>query len=264
MSLKKCIGIASYLPEENELLIREKRSERLTNLFLQLEELWPEIDILIIAQNWQDYQPPKISNKIIIDKYDKPLTIVGARNTLRNKFLELDYDYIIMLDDDAHIFVESPEIAAAYMQAIDNNPDKFCFIHDPFNKHWHTMDDYIPAPLNLCAISRFIYAKEEIPSAVLEKNEALEDDIFAVLLHVKYVELEFLPPKGIYCDHYKNGQYAMAFKNPGKIWPSTWYTLESSNLVTIVLNTMTVLNYIVRNKELPDLEKLKENSRWIC
>lgn len=262
--LKKCFGIASYFPEENELLIRERRSERLTNLLLQLSELWPDIDILIVAQNWKDYQLPNTKNKIIVFKYNDPLTIVGARNTLRSKFLEADYDYIIMLDDDAHIFVDSPEIAKAYMQAIDDNPDKFCFIHDPTGTHWHTMDDYIPAPLNLCAISRFIYAKEEIPSTILEKNEALEDDIFAVLLHIKYAEYEFIPPNGIYCDHFKAGQYAMAFKNPDKIWPSTWFTLENSNLVTIVLNTTNVLRYIVKYKELPDLDTLKENARWIC
>jgi hypothetical protein len=38
--------------------------------------------------------------------------------------------------------------------------------------------------------SIIVYEKEPIPRVYLEKNDALEDDIFAVLLHIKYAEYD--------------------------------------------------------------------------
>ncbi|MBP5694625.1 MAG: hypothetical protein J6X03_04185 [Bacilli bacterium] len=218
--LKKCIGIVSYFPSETARFnARAQRIARFNNLLGQINSLWPNIDILIVAQNWQDYQLPELTNKFTIYSYAQPLTIIGARNTLREKILnETDYEYIIMIDDDAVINSCGQEIADAYMKAIDENPDKFCFIHD--KNHWHTCDDYIKAPLNLCAISRFIYEKEEFPQVCLEKNEALEDDLYAVLLHIKYAEYEFIPPTGIKCIHAVDGsQYLLQLMGRG--FPST-------------------------------------------
>ena len=47
--MKICIGIPSYLPEKQP--DRKIRQDSLNKLLLQLSELWPNIDILIIAQN---------------------------------------------------------------------------------------------------------------------------------------------------------------------------------------------------------------------
>ena len=130
--LKKCIGIVSYFPSETARFnARAQRIARFNNLLGQINSLWPNIDILIVAQNWQDYQLPELTNKFTIYSYEQPLTIIGARNTLREKILnETDYEYIIMIDDDAVINDCGQEIADAYMKAIDENPGKFCFIHD--------------------------------------------------------------------------------------------------------------------------------------
>ena len=69
-----------------------------------------------------------------------PLTILGARHVLRKKFLDADYDYIIMLDDDAVIQLDYPEAANEYLAEIDKHPEGFCFVHS--QDHWHDCDDY--------------------------------------------------------------------------------------------------------------------------
>ena len=248
---KKCIGIVSYLPEEGNNRARTRRSERLTNLLLQITDLWPTIDIMIITQNWKDFTLPELSNKVIRFDYEQPLTIVGAREALRNKVIELAYDYVILIDDDAHINCESKEIAQAYLDELDKHPDGFCFIHS--EKHWHTCDDYIQAPLNLCALSKYICQQEAVPAFYLEKNEALEDDIYAVLLHIKYADHEFLPPTGIQCDHFKVFNYFIDTKDN---WPSTWNN-NNTQFQIIVTNTQSIINYIVNHKDL-DVEDAKK------
>jgi hypothetical protein len=47
--LKKCFGIPSWLPDKEP--DRSLRIERINRLFKQLNDLWPDIDILVIAQN---------------------------------------------------------------------------------------------------------------------------------------------------------------------------------------------------------------------
>ena len=257
--LKKCIGIVSYFPPENNLQARSKRIKRFTQLISQINNLWPDIDILIIAQNWQDYTLPDISNKVIKFDFDNGLGIVGARRVLRQKFFELNYDYLIMLDDDAIINDCGKEIADKYLEEIDKHPNMFCFIHS--QDHWHKCDDYATAPLNLCAISRFIYEKEDIPQLELEKCEALEDDIFAVLLHIKYPEYEFLPPEGIYHLHNIRGQYTKQYVDP-TIVPSTWFDIKNAKCINVFLNTEQLITFITKYKTLPNLDEFKRSILW--
>ena len=90
-SLKKVFGIISYFPNNDSayhIETRRERTRRCSELLFKLEELWPDIDIIIIAQNWQDYHEPEIKNKIIKYDYDK-LGILGARKELRKKFLSV-------------------------------------------------------------------------------------------------------------------------------------------------------------------------------
>ena len=47
--LRKVFGIPSWLPDAEP--DRTKRKERVNHLFKQLNDLWPDIDILVIAQN---------------------------------------------------------------------------------------------------------------------------------------------------------------------------------------------------------------------
>ena len=84
--LKKCFGIISWLPnDQKDRLLRKKR---LINTLDQLNKLFPNIDILIIAQNWKRINLPEYSNNIIIKKYNK-LGITGARIKLREEFLKI-------------------------------------------------------------------------------------------------------------------------------------------------------------------------------
>ena len=55
--LRKVFGIPSWLPDKEP--DRSQRKERINRLFKQLNDLWPNIDILVVAQNWQDFKPIK-------------------------------------------------------------------------------------------------------------------------------------------------------------------------------------------------------------
>lgn len=196
-TLTKVIGIISYLPNNpQERKIREKR---LDALLLQLDELWPSVPILIIAQNWGSYSAPIIANQIIMDRHENGLGILGARNRLREKFLELGYEYLIMLDDDISIKLLSPYAAQEYMFAIDSHPDGFMFMRNDM------------AQLSLCAISRFIYEMEPMTQVNPSKGEGHEDDIWCYTLRVKYPQFRYRF-EGIKCE------YAGS--------PSTWWQLN--------------------------------------
>lgn len=233
-TLTKCFGIISWLPDKGTA--RQARQERLNRLLKQLEELWPNIDILIIAQNWQGFEPIKIINKVIIKEYPE-LGILGARKTLREEFLALDYNYIIMFDDDA-IIETSDNAHIKYMQLLDKFPNGFCFIHG-HNSRYHP---YCAAQLNLCAISRFIYEKEPMVEIDPQKNEGFEDSIYACLLHHKYRQYEFDPPANIKCTQ---------FNNRTEHVPSTWVATERRPMQTMIKNTNNIQQYIVDNKDFP-------------
>lgn len=236
--LKKCIGIISWLPAEQT--IRKERKARLNKLIKQLNELWPTTDILIIAQNWDKTTLPKVSNNIIIKKY-KPLGILKARQTLREEFLKLDYDYIITLDDDAIIECSTETAADDYMKAIDEHPNGFCFIHSRITNN--TFDDYKAAQLNLCAISRYIYEKAPYVDVDPQNNEAFEDHVYSYYLHVKFEAHEFLPPDTITHTQFLNRKEPI---------PSTWSNEQNLSFSCLVTNTNAILSYIKENGDLPE------------
>lgn len=232
--LTKCFGIVSWLPADQKK--RAQREKRLNHLFSQLSEVWPDTDILIITQNWKDFTPVEINNKIIRIDFAKGLGITKARQTLRKEFLKLNYDYIIMFDDDAAISYKTKDDTIKFMQDIDNHKDGFCFIHGEKNKY----DSYKSAQLNLCAISRAIYAKEDIPSVEASKEQGYEDSIYACLLHYKYSKNEYTTSANI--THTQ-------FQDSGA--PSTWNNGQNGN--TLAKNTDKIKDYIVEHKDLPNI-----------
>ena len=207
-----CFGIPSWLPDNEP--DRTQRSERINRLFKQLNDLWPSIDILVIAQNWKDFKPIETANKQVIISYP-PLGILGARKTLREEFLKLGYDYILMMDDDCIIQRDTSVAHKDYIAEIEKHPKGFCFIHG-HNSRYHP---YIGAQLNLCAISRFIYEREPMVDIDPQKDEGYEDSIFACLLHHKYCNAEFDPPKTIRPIQWMNRQAQI---------PSTWSDNKSN------------------------------------
>lgn len=227
--MKKCFGIISYFTWDQPE--RKQRQDRLDRLIKRLSDLWPDIPIMIIAQQWKYYTiEGKCKNKIIRFDYPK-LGILGARHTLRKHFLESEFDYIIMLDDDAIIELDNDNVANEFIDEIDKHKDGFCFLQ------------YESSQLSLCAISKYIYEKEPIPNIDPQKSEAFEDKIWATLLHYKYADREFNAPKGIKCIH---------FRNPNEVVPSTWANQQKYNWKQLRNNTAEIVNYIVENKELPE------------
>ena len=158
--MKKCIGIISWLPDDPTL-----RQTRLNSLNKTLSKVFKLFDlpVIIIAQNWQD-SDVNLNDNCIIYRYDK-LGILNARKKLREKFLESEYEYLIMLDDDCYIEGTS---AAQYLQHIDNNPNKAVIIY--------------PNNFKLFAISKSLYNEVPLIDVDPEKGECNEDYVYYQLL----------------------------------------------------------------------------------
>lgn len=236
LNMKPVFGIISYFPWDQPE--RKQRQDRLDRLVKQLSEYWPDIPIIFISQQWKHYNPEKLcKNKIIRFDYPK-LGILNARQKLREHFLELDFDYLIMFDDDA-IIEGTSELAAQYIQELNNHPQGFCFIR---GKGSSPYTDYADSQLNLCAISRWIYEREPIPDIDPQKSQAFEDRIWSTLLHFKYTDYEFDAPEGLKCIH---------FKNPNEVAPSTWSGEKRYQWKQMREKTREIEKYISENKELP-------------
>ena len=233
--LKLCIGIISWLPDKEP--DRQQRVVRLNRLLKQLEEVTPTTDVLIIAQNWKDFKPVDIQNRLIVKYYDC-LGILKARKTLREEFLKLSYDYIMMFDDDA-ILVTPGNTFQQYIQLMEMHPDGFCFVKRNAPLKYNPFAD---SQLNFCAISRYIYRAEEFPNVDAQNNEGYEDRVYSCLLYTKYKQFFFEAPEGLYCNH---------FKNPQEYVPSTWSRQKRFDWQRLSQNTELIEKYIVEHRELP-------------
>ena len=139
-----------------------------------------------MAQDWNDYQP-NTKSPLFIQKYSR-LGILKARQTLREWFLSLDYDYIIMCDDDAIIQVDNDHAHLDYIKCIEDHPDGFAFIH---GKGSCIYTPYADSQLNLCAISKKIYTEVPMPQADPQLSQAFEDRLFSTYLHFAHRKDEF-------------------------------------------------------------------------
>ena len=92
---------------------------------------------------------------------------------LRKKFLESNFDYLIMLDDDCEL---EGEDASKYLEQIDQNPG--CWI------------EYAGSLLKLFAISREVFAQIDYEDISLERREGYEDWVFYEKLKAKFPELQ--------------------------------------------------------------------------
>ena len=248
--LKKCFGIISYMPEEQ--LIRDGRQACLVKLLNQLNELWPSVDILIVAQNWRDdIQPslPEINNNLNIIECANKLSILGARQKLREEFLKLDYDYIIMLDDDAVISYWTNALPDEYLNALDEHPNGFAFVKNPATKP--EIYTYGLAPLNLCAISKTVYSQAPVADFNVELYEAEEDQIYSTLLHNKFTLWEFDLPNGLSCTHYNLLQFTRQYTRPQEVPPSTWW--PGNSWAKIWHNDQVISKYITEHKDIDEV-----------
>lgn len=210
MISNKVIGIISYFPDDKELT--HKRYAKLCNLLTKCHQLF-NLPVIIIAQNWKSelVRVPWVT----VYRYDKPLGITGARKELRRIFLESDYEYLIMLDDDCELEGTSGE---KYLQQIDENPD--CFIE--FNK----------TLLKLFAISKTLLKEVDYNDLNPEKEEGFEDRVFVNTLRKKFPGCR---------REFKNTeieQHSDSTKDP----LSTWY--KDQNLKKMLDNTSKIIEEI--------------------
>lgn len=220
--VKKVFGIISYFPNndtEYHRYVRKQRTKRCTELLQTLGKLWPTVDIIILTQNWRDYQPPKIPNNISIRKSPiKRLGILSARRVLRQEFLDSDYDYLIMLDDDVTIQCRNP---AQYLQEIDNHPDGIGIVSNSDNA------------LSLVAISKTIFQQITYPKVYKERGEGFEDIAFKQICIEKFSDSIFELPNDV----------SVSSMVDGISCPSTWssdsrYNWDYMTRVTSALITM--------------------------
>lgn len=239
--LTKAIGIVSWFPSSEPM--RGQRMSRLKRLIAQIDEMLPGLPLIIIAQNWNGFKYKRKNGSDHIYEYPQ-LGILGARRVLRQKFLQLGYDYLIMFDDDAILDEDNSHVFTNYLNLMDVNPQGFAFAKKPefINKDSGSHNPYIDSQLNFCAISRYIYEKEDIPMVDPQHNICYEDRIFSMLLHIKYKNYEFDIPQGVHSIHFKNPKYPL---------PSTWAKAKNVDLGLLNNNTIKVEEYIYKNGDLP-------------
>jgi len=157
--MTKCIGIISYLPDDSKL--RAIRLNKLNALISKCDSLFG-LPIIIVAQNWKDdTKLVELNNSaVVIYKYDIKLGITGARRELRKRFLDSDYDYIIMLDDDINL-VGNKASADNYLRQIDNHPGEF--------------GTFKQLTLQLFAISKEMFEKIDYPDGEIVNGDYFED-----------------------------------------------------------------------------------------
>ena len=175
--MKICIGIISYLPDDKTN--RDIRLSRLNSLINKCNFLF-DIPIMIIAQNWDNIKLNgefKRKSNLIVYRYENKLGITGARRELRKKFLESDFDYLVMLDDDANL-VGLKEDADLYLNTIRSNPGK-----------WGAYKTFL---LKLFAISKDVYKLVDFPEGEAENGDFFEDMWLIMYLDKMHSNKKFL------------------------------------------------------------------------
>ena len=167
-------GLISWLPDNSS---RKDRIARLNKMFEQINHLFGDVNYLIVAQNWKDYQVPEFVKNVTIHKYDK-LGILGARKTLGKHFLESKYDYIVMIDDDIILETSKDFSKEYFFNELKKHPNGFVFLKYGWS-------------LTFCAISKYIYKQTPMCDIDPEKGEGYEDMVWPMLLHYKHSSNEF-------------------------------------------------------------------------
>lgn len=232
------IGIISWLPRDKR---RTSRQNRVTKTVERCKKLFKNIPIVIVAQDWDDFTIEGIDIKL----YDR-LGIVGARKTLQEELLKYDFDYAILLDDDATIYGEDSKKFLEHFNEYENG---YCF--RPYRDFTPILKDrYMPAALNLCVISKSILSEVAINTAVdPEKETGYEDYTYPLVLYKKFPEKEIKYPAGTIFTSFKSGQNVV----------STWDINKARQ--TIWANTMKIIKYIDEYSEYPEFTQDLETKK---
>lgn len=166
--MNPCIGIISYLPDDKR---REYRIKRMKLVLEQCNKLF-NLPIIVIAQNWKEDCKEIFNQNMILFNYSNKLGISPAREELRKTFLNSDYDYMIMLDDDS-IPIGTRLDAKRFLYLMGKNPDGAVLRRDN-------------VVVKLIACSKNILSQVFFNKANPELNEGGEDDIFTWTLRTFY------------------------------------------------------------------------------
>ena len=132
------------------------------------------LPVIIVAQNWKNEISSLPNCKII--NYENKLGITGARKELRRIFLESEFDYLIMLDDDCDIQGQVAD-ALLYLKQIDEHPNMYGV--------------FKPRLLKLFAISKEMFQKLDYWDGEAENGEIFEDMLLMLSLEKLYPEKKF-------------------------------------------------------------------------
>jgi len=168
------VGIISYIPEGK---LGDTRFESLKKLIKEIDYIF-RIPAIIVAQNWKDRKINYQCNNshLTIFRYEEKLGITGARRELRKHFLESNFEYLIMLDDDSHL-IGDPSAGELYLRQLRNNPGKFGV--------------YKPSLLKLMAISKDVFRLIDYPTGEAENGDFFEDMYLTKALQKLYPDKEF-------------------------------------------------------------------------
>lgn len=197
------LGIISYLPDDKE--VREHRFNDLKWLIHVCNYLF-KLPIYIVIQNYTSVEESvlkKCKNVTLSTNYNK-LGILQARRTLREYFINSNYNNLVMLDDDCKV-VGTIEQAKDYLRQIEENRD--CFI------------EFNDTLLKLFCISKEIFKEVDYDDVNPEKEEGFEDRVFVNKLRNLYKDKRRI--------FIKNGleEYSTSTKDEY----STWYTNQDIN-----------------------------------
>lgn len=210
--MDKVIGIISYLPDTP--FKRAKRQELITNLVSKLDELF-NLPIIIVAQNWKGLTMK--SDNCHTYYFDEKLGITGAREKLREIFLDSAYDYLIMLDDDCELSGDR-ESARQYLQQIDEHPKMFY--------------EFKTTLLKLFAIHRDIFKEQGFEGVNPENGDGFEDRVFVGKLRERFPNRRYIFRRGTLTEK----------STPTKDPYSTWYDDQDLKEMVRKTNELTAKN----------------------
>ena len=216
--MKICIGIISYLPNnESHNIRKDVFAKEIKSLNIALN-----LPILVIAQNYTEEDKKIFTDNCIVDYYG-PLGVTKARQTLRHKFLDSDFDYIILFDDDE--IIKNTSLATKYLETIYNNPDKYI--------------QYYVVYLRACAVSRYVMERVPFVPINAPKLEGWDDALYIDC--VKKVCPES------YMDFPADNDLICAIDESNGKYPSTWFNHISKTSLQILERNSIVKRQRIQN-----------------
>lgn len=193
--MKKCIGIISYLPDNED---RTKRKEAFRQEIIKLDQTL-NLPIIVVTQNYKEEDKEIFSDNCILFEYEK-LGVTKARKKLRKHLLESKYDMFILFDDDELILS-------------DNYAKKFL---DFIDKHKDSCITYYLAYLRGFAISRKILSQVPFAPIDAQKLEGWDDALY-------YFSIRKLFPKQCFeFNEEAKRDFALDIEGSNRLYPSSW------------------------------------------